>query len=110
MTDKLPVPTEKEVQRAVVDFYRSIGCAVKSTSQARRSKVALGLPDLLVFWPSRGAFWFHEVKRAGGTLSEDQERFSLLALECRTGFVVGGLAEAVAKVESLGVTILRRGV
>jgi len=35
---KPPTPTEKEVQRGVVDFYRSIGCTVKSTSQARWSK------------------------------------------------------------------------
>lgn len=92
-------PLEKDVQRAVVAFYRQVGCAVKSTSQARRSKVALGLPDLLVFWPARGAFWFHETKRPGGKLSADQVAFRALAESSGQAFVVGGVREAVAHVE-----------
>ena len=87
-------PTEKVVQRAVVNFYRQLGCWVKSTSQARRSKVALGLPDLLVFWPAREAFWFMEVKRPGGKLSVDQIAFKALAADCGITVVVGGLTEA----------------
>lgn len=97
-TPKLPAPLEKDVQRAVVKFYRTVGCRVLSTSQARRSKVALGLPDLLVFWPARGAFWFHEVKREGGKLSEDQVDFQNLCRNCSEDFVVGGLAAAAAQV------------
>lgn len=95
---KPPTPTEKVVQRQVVAFYRQLGCVVKSTSQARRSKVALGLPDLLVFWPGRGAFWFHEVKREGGKLSKEQVDFQALCRACSEDFIVGGLNEAAAQV------------
>ena len=92
-------PTEKKVQRAVVTFYRQLGCVVKSTSQARRSKVALGLPDLLVFWPARNAFWFHEVKRQGGKLSADQAQFKKVAEVCGIAVVVGGVHDAAFHVD-----------
>jgi len=85
------VPLEKEVQRAVVKLCRSVGCIVKSTSQARASKVALGLPDLLVFCPNQSAFFFFEVKRPGGKQSAEQAAFERLAVQSGIPYGIGGV-------------------
>lgn len=98
---KLPPPLEKEVHRACMNFYKQIGCVVYSTAQARASKVALGLPDLIVCWPARGAHWAHEVKREGGKLSEDQVKFRDTWVQSGGLYVKDGVREAVAFVETL---------
>jgi hypothetical protein len=99
-------PTEKEVQRAIIRLYQSVGCVVYSTSQVRASRVSEGTPDLYVF-PPRGkpAFW-HEVKAPGGVLSDDQQRFRALCRAAGAPHIVGGLDVAHQMLETLG--ILRR--
>ena len=84
-----------------MQFYRQIGCTVYSTAQARRSKIALGLPDLIVCWPARQMHWAHEVKREGGKLSEDQVKFRDTWLASGGRYIVGGMAEAVAFIEEI---------
>jgi hypothetical protein len=94
-------PLEKDVHRACMNFYRTIGVVVHSTAQARRSKVALGLPDLILAWPARGVHWCHEVKREGGKLSPDQVKFRDTWLAAGGLYVVGGLQDAVRFVEEI---------
>jgi hypothetical protein len=94
-------PIEKAVQASVMRFYRSLGAVTFSTAQARRSKVALGLPDLFVCWPARGVLWVHEVKRAGGKQSADQAAFQATWEASGGSYVLGGMREAVAHVERI---------
>ena len=95
---------EKEIQREVVRLYRLAGCFTYSTSQARASHIALGLPDLYVMTRRSGVadgFW-HETKRPGGKLRASQQGFIRAAEECGVKVVVGGVAEAVAHLKALG--------
>ena len=102
-------PLEREIPREVVRLYRLAGCFTYSTSQARASHIALGLPDLYVMSPrgmtpyndGTGAFW-HETKRPGGKLRASQQGFIRAAEECGVKVVVGGVAEAVAHLKALG--------
>jgi hypothetical protein len=98
---KPPVPRERDVQRTVVRFYRQIGATVFSTSQARRSRIALGLPDLFVCWPARAALWCFECKREGGKQSPDQVAFQKTWEASGGTYVLGGIREAVTHVERL---------
>lgn len=71
--------SEKSVQSSIINTLRTFGAHVYSTSQARPSKVAIGLPDLLVF--RRERFAFVEVKKPGGKLSPAQETFRAQCIE-----------------------------
>lgn len=111
--------TEKQVGAKVRSFYDQLGIVVKSTSQARRSKVALGLPDLFCFWPARQAFWCFELKtpealhklsvpprnplkpRKKSQTEIEQAAFRKLCESCGVTYLFGGLAEAVAHVEAV---------
>ena len=86
---------ERDVQRAVVAFYRRVGCSVYATSQSRPSRIAEGLPDLYVLHVTRGGWW-HEVKAPGGKLSPAQRRFAARCEECCVPHVVGDLDAARA--------------
>jgi hypothetical protein len=99
MTDR---PSEKQVQAAVVRLYRAFGCLTFSLAQPRATMQAEGLPDLWVFAPRRGAAWWHEVKAEGGQLRAEQARFGDLCRLCDVGHVVGGVADAKAKLTALG--------
>ena len=98
--------TEKQVYEAVCHLYRSVGCEVYRFSQARASQQTPGIPDLLVYMlrQPRVAF-FHEVKTPKGRPSLAQERHKALADMCGIHVVVGGVAEAVAYLQSLDVRI-----
>ena len=95
MTRPAHLATERDVQRAVVAFYRRVGCSVYATSQGRASRIAEGLPDLYVMHVTRGGWW-HEVKALGGKLSPPQRRFAVRCEECCVPHVVGGLDAARA--------------
>jgi hypothetical protein len=97
-----PRASEKRVQAAVVRLYRTFGCLTFSLSQPRATMQAEGLPDLWVFAPRRRAAWWHECKREGGALRAEQFGFAELCRACDVGHVIGGLAEARAKLEALG--------
>lgn len=70
---------EKNVQRYAVQLLKSLGCQVLSTSQVRRSKVSIGLPDLFVrkvFWPT--GFWAAiELKGDKTPISQAQKELKL---------------------------------
>jgi hypothetical protein len=101
LTINLPEPTEKATQHAIKKLFRAAGCQVYSTSQVRRSMVALGLPDLWVFVPRRKcAFWF-EVKRPGGKLRKEQSEFQQRCAAAGVPYFWGAMDEAVRVLRTL---------
>lgn len=63
---KVKPPLESREDSYIRKLYRTCGCTVISFSQPRRTKQTPGIPDLLVFEPKSGAWWWHEVKRQTG--------------------------------------------
>ena len=95
---------EKAEQALVVRLFRAFGCTVRSTSQARASKVAPGLPDLLVHHRPTRQFWFWETKRPqGGTLSPDQVDFAEDCEACRVAWYSGSLRDAESVLCDIGI-------
>ena len=97
--------SEKQVQAAVVRLYRTFGCLTFSLSQSRATMQDAGLPDLWIFAPRRRAAWWHEVKAARGQVRAEQFGFAELCRACDVGHVIGGVAEARAKLEALGLVV-----
>lgn len=113
---KTPIPLEKNVQRAVVDLYRRVGCWVEIRSQGYRAEAGgtrqtKGIPDLMV-WPNNTVWivsrpdeprpWFHEVKRPGGKQTEEQAAYQWRCKQFGIGYVLGGVPEAMAHLRTLG--------
>lgn len=76
--------TEAAIQRDIVKFLRSVGCAVYVTSQGYRkdpggTRMTPGLPDLLVIEGPQSWTWA-EVKTEKGKLSPAQQQFADIAL------------------------------
>ena len=95
------VPSEKQVQAAVVRLYTLAGCAVYNLSQARATMQSPGLPDLYVFHADTGTAWWHEVKRPGGKPSPAQLEFQARCAACGVPYLLGGLEEAEARVRMI---------
>lgn len=114
------VPLEKDVQRAVVQIYRTVRCKVYNLSQGFRpggkrhatTRQTKGLGDLYIIPPqvervegivvgSRLPFW-HETKRIGGKVSPEQLAFQWLNEEAGIVVVIGGKQEALAHLQKLG--------
>lgn len=67
---------EDEEQIEVAKMFRAYGAVVRSTSQKRRSKIALGIADLIVMFPARGfALWWETKRQVGGEQRPDQRQF-----------------------------------
>jgi hypothetical protein len=96
---RVPVPTEKEVQRRIVKRLGEVGCAVYSTSQARASKVSAGIPDLICIDPHHGIFVV-EVKAEGGKQRPEQRVFQERWEQAGGKYILGGLAEVEAFLKS----------
>lgn len=80
-----PKATEAEIQRGIVKFLRTIGCAVYVTSQGYRkepggTRMTPGLPDLLVI-DGPTSWTFAEVKASKGQMRPSQMDFARLAGE-----------------------------
>lgn len=72
---------EREEQAYIAKFAKGFGFTVRSTSQYRPSKVAEGLPDLILVHRARGIGLFWETKRqVGGKQSPEQAEFEA---DCR---------------------------
>ena len=67
-----PISEDEEQRRITRDVIAS-GGTVWSTSTKRRSKIAVGFPDLWIALPTIGMFW--ETKAVDGVRSEEQVRF-----------------------------------
>lgn len=93
---------EKQEQLAVTKVFLRHGFKVRSTSQARPSKIALGFPDLFVTHKARPFGFFWETKRqVGGALSIDQQAFADDCARCGIRWYTGDRyhAEALMRAE-----------
>ncbi len=67
---------EDEEQAEIADLFRAYGATVRSTSQKRRSRIALGIADLIVMFPARGfSLWWETKRQVGGVQLPDQVEF-----------------------------------
>lgn len=68
---------DEDVEQAKVsELFRAYGAVVLNTSQKRPSKVAPGIADLIVFFPTRGfALWWEVKRQVGGEQRPDQVQF-----------------------------------
>lgn len=67
---------EKEEQAYILKLARAYGFKARSNSQARASKVAVGIGDLILMHRRRGlALWWETKRQVGGKLSPDQLDF-----------------------------------
>jgi len=111
---KPPVPTERQVQAAVVDLFRQLGGRVCSLSQGYRpggprhgtTRQTKGLADLRVFFPARGVCADFEVKRPGGKVTPEQMEYGCLCESCGHPWACGGVSEAVELLRRLGFKVL----
>jgi hypothetical protein len=92
-------------QRQIIGYARSsLGCRVGSLSQTRRSKVALGTPDLWLFGPRRlPIFAWWETKTPWGRPHTDEQ--ILFAEDCartRTLYGTGPISAFLAFAEAIG--------
>jgi hypothetical protein len=86
---------EKEEQAAVIKLFREHGFTVRSTSQARRSKIAIGFPDLFVTHRTMPLAFFFETKRqVGGVVSDAQRDFGDDCRRCGIKWFAGDRDEA----------------
>lgn len=102
-------PLEKDNQQAIRSYKMSLGCTVLNQSQYRASKVAIGLPDLLVFGPDRcSAMWYWESKRPeGAELSDEQLAFAQLCARTGVTYGIGPASSAVAFSRAIGLALER---
>lgn len=94
---------EKAEQAAVIKLLREHGFTVRSTSQARASKVALGLPDLWCTHKTKPiAFWWETKRQVGGVLSEAQAEFAADCQRVGVGWHSGDRFHAAEVMRDLG--------
>lgn len=106
---RVDLTLEREIQRDVIELYRSLGCLVAPTSTGRRggTRNAPGLPDLYVFPPIRAyaiglqPFW-HETKRPSGHQSPAQIEWQMLCEARNVAYVLGGTEAALIYLRSIG--------
>lgn len=104
----LPRPRSLAIERIeqgeVVKVLQRFGCRVESTSQYRRSKVALGLPDLWFFGPpgSLKAGWFETKSGADWRFSGPQLEWAERCLATATPYGCGDRFAAEIFCRALG--------
>lgn len=106
---KPPAPLEREVKRAVLDFYAQVGVRVWNLDQGFRpggkrhgtTRQSKGIADLYCTWSHGYAAWWVELKRPGGKQSPEQAEFQRSVEACGVGYVLGGVREVVAHYRGL---------
>lgn len=95
---------EKAEQAEVARLFRAHGFTVRSTSQARASKVAPGIADLFVTHTSRPiGFWWETKRQIGGKLSPAQVVFREDCERCGIPCQSGDRYDAAAYLAGLGI-------
>lgn len=96
---------ERHVQRTVIALYLAAGCEVwtlSGTTRGRPTTTQAGIPDLWVMRIGHGGWW-HEVKRAGGRQSAEQEAFMYQCQRAGVPYVLGGDDAARRQLVAIGV-------
>jgi hypothetical protein len=101
-----PISEDEEQRRITRDVIAS-GGTVWSTSTKRRSKIAVGFPDVWIALPTIGMFW--ETKAAGGVRSEEQIKFGDLCERNGTPYGFGTHEDWRLWCSVVGVTITPMG-
>lgn len=86
---------ESAIQARVVKLFRLAGCKVYPTSQYRVSRQAVGMADLYVVHPARGAWWW-ECKSDRGSLNPAQLDFAKTVRACGVEYGWGDYDDALA--------------
>jgi hypothetical protein len=104
---------EAEQQRRTRDAYERCGCTVVRLGGAHRwTPNERGVPDMLVWHTAKRLHWAHETKavevtakgeRRLGKQRPEQVRIQRLYEACTHGYVLGGVEEAVAFMERVGI-------
>jgi hypothetical protein len=95
---------EKTEQREIIKLFREHGCTVRSTSQARPSKIALGFPDLFVTHKRLPLAFFWESKRqVKGVISDAQQDFAEDCWRCGVRWYAGDRFDAERVLDELHV-------
>lgn len=100
-------PLEKHIEAEIIRNLRTLGFAVTKTSQARPSKVTLGVPDLYAAHPIWKIRLWIEVKRPGNKTSAYQDAWH--ETERRAGghvMVATSVTEVIAELRRLGAPII----
>lgn len=114
-------PLEKMVQQQITRLFAAAGGIVRSTSQTRASRVAVGIPDLMIHFPGSG-FVFFECKTyrrpwrpmdppatwRPNPLSPDQVAFRDDCLAAGVRHAWGGLPQAEDLLVELGLAERRK--
>jgi len=95
--------SEAEEQRRITRDVLASGGAVWSTSSVRRSKIAVGFPDLWITVGGVGLFW--ETKVLGGIRSPEQARFALGCQQSGTPYCWGTHADFIDYCRASGITL-----
>lgn len=103
-------PTEKIEHSYIKKLYETCGCTVINFAQAQRAQQTRGIPDMLVFDPKTGTWWWHEIKRLQGEgirktyhgQSEHQQWFQRLVEQFGHEYVLGARDAAEAKLREIG--------
>lgn len=96
---------EVDVQRQVTELLHSVGAFVARTNQNRASRVSPGLPDVIALLPRRLGVLFVEVKAAKGKQSDAQILFQARCEQAGEPYILGGVAEVTAYLESVGILL-----
>lgn len=104
---ELPLPRsiarEINEQREVVKVFHRFGCRCESTSQARQSKVALGISDLWVWLlPIASAGWFEVKSGTDWRFSNPQLEWAERCLTTNTPYGCGDRFAAEVFCRALG--------
>ena len=98
---------ERDVERAVIALYRSMGCEVWTLSWKTRGRAVTtqaGIPDLWVMRIGKGGWW-QEVKTPGGRQSREQDAFMQQCARAGVPYVLGGVDAAAAHLQAIGVIL-----
>lgn len=101
---------EKEEQLEIRKLAIAYGFKVKNLSQARKSRIAYGIPDLyLVHKTLPIALWWESKRQVGGERTTQQEEFGDDMVRCAVGYGFGDRYNFVEKLLELELAVRGAG-